>query len=291
MDWQNPDIAKQYKAGEVVTSPFALHLIQQCGLDRADGSSELVVLDNACGTGVVTLNLYEALSPAAKTRLQVVCGDFSPGMVKSVQERIDQSGWAGASAKVVDAQRMDLPSDHFTHVITNFALFLVPDPRACLAECFRVLRPSGTNALTIWKRAGWHPVAVGAAARIPGAPPVPPFAEFVNVFMKDRGENESWTDMKFVEEQMRKTGFEDVKLVLHQNLIKVPSVAEYMKSYAGMTMTMLRNVWSDEEMARASPHFEAALLEELTSKYGDGEVPTEWEAWCITARVPADPVA
>ena len=104
MDWQSTDIANKYRAAEVITGPFAHHLVKQCELDRADGSQKLVILDNACGTGVVTLNLYETLSPAAKANLHVVCGDFSPGMVKSVQERIEQNGWVGASAKVVDAQ-------------------------------------------------------------------------------------------------------------------------------------------------------------------------------------------
>ena len=47
MDWKSPDIAKKYKAGEALTGPFALHLIRQCALDRADGSEELVILDNA----------------------------------------------------------------------------------------------------------------------------------------------------------------------------------------------------------------------------------------------------
>ncbi|KAI0690394.1 S-adenosyl-L-methionine-dependent methyltransferase, partial [Cerioporus squamosus] len=177
MDWQRPDIAKKYMAGEALTGPFALQLIRQCGLDHADGSEELVVLDNACGTGVVTLKIYETLPPAAKARLQVVCGDFSPGMVKSVQERIEQAGWTGASAKLVDAQRMDLPSNHFTHVITNFALG-VTDPRALLAESYRILRPSGISALTIWKHVEWFPIATAAVARIPGAPRMPPFAEF-----------------------------------------------------------------------------------------------------------------
>ena len=104
MNWQNPEIAKQYKPGEALTGPFALHLIKQSGLDRADGSKKLVVLDNACGTGIVTVLLYETLSPAAKANLEVVAGDFSPAMVQSVQARIEQSGWKGASSKVVDAQ-------------------------------------------------------------------------------------------------------------------------------------------------------------------------------------------
>ena len=110
MDWKSSDIAQRYKAAEAMTGPFALHLIQQCGLhvdiDTTNGanSEEIVVLDNACGTGVVTYNIYNTLSPAAKEKLEIVCGDFSPGMVKSVQERIELSGWQGATAKVIDAQ-------------------------------------------------------------------------------------------------------------------------------------------------------------------------------------------
>ena len=104
MDWKSSDIAQRYKAGEVITGPFGLHLVKQCGFDRADGSEKLVVLDNACGTGIVTLHLYGALSPAAKANIEVVCGDFAPGMVKSVQERIEANGWTGATAKIVDAQ-------------------------------------------------------------------------------------------------------------------------------------------------------------------------------------------
>ncbi|KAI0718702.1 S-adenosyl-L-methionine-dependent methyltransferase [Cerioporus squamosus] len=287
MDWQSPDIAKKYKAGEAITSPFALHLIRQCGLDHADGNEELVVLDNACGTGVVTLNIYETLPPAAKARLHVICGDFSPGMVKSVQERIEQDGWTSASAKLIDAQKMDLPSNHFTHVITNFALIPVPNPRALLAESYRVLRPSGITALTIWKHVGWFPIATAAVARIPGAPRVTPFAEFTKAFLKDPIENDNWADMAFVEEEMRKTGFKDVQIVLHKNTTKVQNSEEYVKAYGGMTMTMLGNVWSEEEKATVSPHIDVALLEELKSRFGNGEIPLDWEAWCITARVPA----
>ena len=104
MDWQSSDIAKKYKTAEAVTSPLALLLVKQCGLDRADGSERLVVLDNACGTGAVTLGLYSTLSPAARANIEVVCGDTSPAMVESVQERITQSGWTGATARILDGE-------------------------------------------------------------------------------------------------------------------------------------------------------------------------------------------
>ncbi|KAI0699905.1 S-adenosyl-L-methionine-dependent methyltransferase [Cerioporus squamosus] len=253
MNYEDPEGVKKYRAkAEALTSPFALHLIRECGLDRADGSSELVILDNACGTGAVTVKLYETLSPAAKAKLQVVCGDLSPSMVKSVQERIEESGWAGASAKVVDAWRMDLPSNTFTHVITNFALPGFAEPRSFLAEAFRVLRPFGVNALTKFEHVPWYPISAAAIARIPGAPRVPSFKEFSQ------------------DEKIRRAGFEDVQCVLRQNVSKFPNAEEYLKIHG--EITVIGMAWSEEEKARVRPHFQAALLEELKSRFGDGEI-------------------
>ncbi|RDX48913.1 hypothetical protein OH76DRAFT_1404102 [Lentinus brumalis] len=182
---------------------------------------------------------------------------------------------------------MDLPSNHFTHVFTNFAVVGVSDPRALLAESFRVLRPFGVHAFTIWKYVGWFPISTAAVARIPGAPPVPPFEEFVKVFSKEAREDDDWADMAFVEEHIRKAGFEDVPIVVRKNTIKAQSAEEYVNAYGGLTMTLLGNMWSAEEKARVTPHIEKALLEELKSRFGDGEVLLDCEAWCITARAPA----
>ena len=113
MDWKSSDIARQYKAAESMTGPFALCLIRQSGIDKVDGTQDLVVLDNACGTGVLTSLLYEHIPAAAKPRLQVVCGDFASGMVESVKERIAQSGWTNATAKIMDAQVRHLPRQRY----------------------------------------------------------------------------------------------------------------------------------------------------------------------------------
>ena len=103
MDWKSEEFAKQYSAAEAMTGPFGLHLLQQCGLDRADGSEDIVLFDNATGTGIVLKHLYDVLSSAAKSRLQVVAGDISPSMIQAVQGRIEGNGWEHVTAKVIDA--------------------------------------------------------------------------------------------------------------------------------------------------------------------------------------------
>ena len=99
--WSSPDIARQYQYAEPVTGAFARHLIQQAG--AIGGEKPLVVLDNACGTGIVSEHLVEMVDESARERMRVVCGDFSEGMVGFVKEKIEEQGWKGVEARIVDA--------------------------------------------------------------------------------------------------------------------------------------------------------------------------------------------
>ena len=103
MDWTSKEFAEGYGPAEAMTGPFGRHLLTQCGLDRADGSEDIVLLDNATGTGIVLAHLYDVLPRAAKERLQVVAGDISPAMIESAKARIEKNGWQGITAQVVDA--------------------------------------------------------------------------------------------------------------------------------------------------------------------------------------------
>ena len=103
MDWTSKEFAERYGPAEAMTGPFGRHLLTQCGLDRADGSEDIVLLDNATGTGIDLVHLYDVLPQAAKERLQVVAGDISPAMIESAKARIEKNGWQGITAQVVDA--------------------------------------------------------------------------------------------------------------------------------------------------------------------------------------------
>jgi ubiquinone/menaquinone biosynthesis C-methylase UbiE len=103
LNWKDSSVAEKYKGVCVVTGPPARHMIRQAGLLQVE-RGPLVVLDNACGLGIVTSLLYEMLQEGAKDGLQITCGDISEGMVQGVQHQIDTDKLKGASAQVVDAQ-------------------------------------------------------------------------------------------------------------------------------------------------------------------------------------------
>lgn len=126
-DWETffkeDKFVNQYKTGEHITGQFAKTLIDQSGLvanSKANPDTPLVVLDNACGTGIVSSILQKELDDQAKKNLKLTCGDISPGMLDYVKHRIGEENWQNVEVKVVDAQDSGLPSSHFTHAIASF---------------------------------------------------------------------------------------------------------------------------------------------------------------------------
>lgn len=104
--WADPNVASDYRGAEQITGEFAKCLLVQAGLPNERASEPrkpLMVLDNACGTGVVSENLWGMLDEHAKEDLRLICGDKSPAMVEHVQKKIEQEGWHGAEARIVDA--------------------------------------------------------------------------------------------------------------------------------------------------------------------------------------------
>ena len=183
---------------------------------------------------------------------------------------------------------MDLPSDHFTHVVSSFALVSFPDPRAALAEIHRVLRPSGVAGFTIWKAVGWFDVVRAAVERIPGGPPFPSFQQFSASFAKGGlPDHDQWIFPAFFEERMREAGFEDVRTVVRENRTTYEDAEVCVRTFTPLMNFAFATIWSAEERKTVEGHVEPAMLEVVKERFGDGEVALDWEAYCVTAKVPA----
>ena len=89
------------------------------------------VLDVACGTGTSTASI-------AKTGATVVGLDFSPAMIAEAEKRHPTFEFI-----VGDATKLPFGDDEFDAVTISFGLRNVQDPKAALAEMYRVLKPGG----------------------------------------------------------------------------------------------------------------------------------------------------
>ncbi|KAL8976201.1 MAG: hypothetical protein Q9205_007747, partial [Flavoplaca limonia] len=101
--FHNTKIGQRYKNAEVVTGPFGRHLIEKAGLPSPN-LDNLTILDNACGTGVMSAALHEILPMSTKSRMKLTMGDFSEPMLKVANERCASEGWVHTEGRIVDAQ-------------------------------------------------------------------------------------------------------------------------------------------------------------------------------------------
>lgn len=108
-------------------------------LERLPLSDARQVIDVGTGAGALLPAIRSAAAHA------VILGiDRSEGMLARARLRHD------GPLALMDAQKLDLPTDHFDVAVVAFVLFHLPDPPQCLREVFRVLKPGGAVGTTTW---------------------------------------------------------------------------------------------------------------------------------------------
>ncbi|HLT90402.1 MAG TPA: methyltransferase domain-containing protein [Woeseiaceae bacterium] len=118
---------------EIVTPsnlPLAMHALRLAGLRPGT-----TLLDVAAGSGAVSL-------AAARLGARVTAVDISPLMIERLERRARAAGLELA-ARVMDGHALDLESDRFDMVASQFGVMLFPDLPRGLREMARVTRPGG----------------------------------------------------------------------------------------------------------------------------------------------------
>jgi len=114
-------------------------------LAAVEVSKDDVILDIACGTGIVARLIRERISPNAS----ITGIDLNPGMIEMARSLTqDESG--AFSWHVGDVTGMPFAAGSFTVAICQQGLQFFPDPTAALAEIRRVMCTGGRLILTIW---------------------------------------------------------------------------------------------------------------------------------------------
>lgn len=112
------------------------------------------VLETACGTGLVTLRIAEAVQPGGN----VVATDLSEGMINLAEKESVKRGLDNVAYKRMDAEQLDLNDESFDTALCGLGLMYIPDPVQSLKEMHRVLKPGGRAVIAIWgerKNCGW----------------------------------------------------------------------------------------------------------------------------------------
>jgi SAM-dependent methyltransferase len=111
-------------------------------LDTAAVSAGMRVLDVCCGPGLI--------SAAASGRGADAVGlDFSAATVELASARVPQ-----ARFREGDAEALPFEDDSFDAVACGFGIIHLPNPQRGLSEIYRVLKPGGRAAVSVWEAPG-----------------------------------------------------------------------------------------------------------------------------------------
>jgi ubiquinone/menaquinone biosynthesis C-methylase UbiE len=132
LGWQ--EVASRYHGGFAEVTQQSVAAL----LDAAHVSAGARVLDLACGPG------YGA-SAATARGASAVGIDFSSEMVEEARGR-----YPGIQFQEGDAEQLSMPDSSFDAVILNFGMLHLARPEQALSEAYRVLKPRGRIAFTVW---------------------------------------------------------------------------------------------------------------------------------------------
>ncbi|KIX96313.1 uncharacterized protein Z520_08091 [Fonsecaea multimorphosa CBS 102226] len=268
------------ESAEKMTGHFAGLLIEQSKLNEVPDDKDLIVLDQACGTGIVSEHLVRALNKSQQANLDLTCADFADSMVTFAGQRIRTLDVKSAHAIKADAMDTKLPSDKFTHVLLNFGPMIFSDWKVGMAELHRILQPGGTLAMSSWMRLGWPDDIRNAFATDPEIPPLPSskaLCELVN-------SNGRWSDAAWIRDSVVQSGFVDVNVREVPNTSILSGVDKLIPMMTGMLGMVQQRTWTAEQRERYKDRATNAVISYMKQKYGNGEIKWDWIAILTTAK-------
>jgi SAM-dependent methyltransferase len=89
----------------------------------------------------------------------VVISDFSAAMVSSAERHAAELGLDNIECRVLDAEHLDLPDDHFDAVVCRWGYMLMAEPGQALKESCRVLHAGGRLSCAVFAAPPLNPWA------------------------------------------------------------------------------------------------------------------------------------
>jgi SAM-dependent methyltransferase len=234
-------------------------------LDATEVRTGTQVLDVACGPGYV--------AAGADARGAHAIGiDFAADMVAEARDRYPKIEFREG-----DAENLAFDAANFDAVVCAFGLLHIADPDKAIAEAYRVLRPDGRFAFTVWAGADRHDfyaivlkaLEAHADMHVP-LPPAPPIFRF--------------SDPAECRRALTEAGFVDVSVIDLALKWRAPSIQAILdfvhKSTVRISMVLER------QTPAARDRIHQAIRENAQRYAHSGAYEIAWPAVLASARKP-----
>jgi len=197
------------------------------------------VLDVACGAGVLARLAANAVGPTGK----VAGADLNEGMLSIARAKAEQEGLP-IEWRVCDAAALSFPDEAFDVALCQWGLEFFPDRPRALRQIARVLVPGGRLLLRVWRALDRQPFYVALLDALErqlgpgtGAPIRAAFA---------------LSDAPVLCALVTDAGFSRVRMRITTNLLRFPSLEQYLFGYLAATPTAPQVALMDDR-GRAAP--------------------------------------
>ena len=106
-----------------------------------------MVLDVAAGTGEPGLAIAAMIGNGT-----VVITDLSDGMLETAKEKVAATGIANVQLRSADATALPFEDNTFDAISCRFGFMFFPDMQLASNEFYRVLKPGGRIAVSVWNK-------------------------------------------------------------------------------------------------------------------------------------------
>jgi ubiquinone/menaquinone biosynthesis C-methylase UbiE len=247
--------------GPVLFEPYARDLARRL----PQGARR--VLETACGSGIVTRRLLEALSRDAS----LLATDLNLAMVEHAREAVGED--PRLSWRAADMCATELAAASFDAVVCQFGLMFAPDKDAALKEARRVLEPGGTFLANVWDDIERNRFAQVAHQVITSFFPSDPPTFYQVPF--------SLGDRPRMRQMLRAAGFAEIKAEVVMLSSASPSAEELAQGLVE------GNPVATEIQSRGSAsiqEIERKLADRIRTELGDRPVPVTLQAIVFEAR-------
>ncbi|RSL58871.1 hypothetical protein CEP54_007592 [Fusarium duplospermum] len=214
-----------------------------------------IVLDNACGTGIVAEEIILRARRTNTNAPKLYAVDPAPNMVEISRKKLDALGTPETSSTaIMPGEKLEFQDGMFTHNITNLGILFYTDGDAGAREIYRTLKAGGVVVVTSWAVLGYLDVIRPAQNVV--RPDDPPFKLPIP---------EKWLDSAYVEKCLRDGGFGNVTVsekIVHYGAPSAGGLSDLILN----SFRMLWKDWSEDDQN----NFRRAVrekIEEVSSSY------------------------
>jgi ubiquinone/menaquinone biosynthesis C-methylase UbiE len=125
--------------GPMLFEPYAADFVRRMTFPPA-----CQVLELACGTGILTRRILESLPGDGR----LMATDLNQPMLDEARKHLKPD--PRLEWKAVDAMKLPYPDASFHRIACQFGVMFFPDKRVALKDAFRILKPQGRIAFSVW---------------------------------------------------------------------------------------------------------------------------------------------